>query len=583
MRRLAGFLICGLVGVALLGLPTLAQADRWKCGAALEKEVQKLTKDMLLRLGKCTDRIDKEKLKKAKGSIPNGAAFCEKMIRKTVDVGRQDGGKSKLDKFFAGVLKAGTTGKCDNSGTGGQQDLDDLGHFVGSGGSPAQNAPGSEFEFVQNWLGANALFEGIKTQILANEQTRTRIEDAIDEAGDTKAPGTDCTDGASGLPNVEYRPNLCAFAKDPATPQNLYTSIAGTLNPICRTHACKLVTGDGDGGTTNDSEALIALEAPTIVAPIRGINMYEICDMGNLPAPFTLQDHFLITGGPAHNILDADLGSVGIVCVYNYRSIGWCDCAPGGTGLGAKDQFLCVDHVVDPNSTSPDDCGGRPDNAVEEECICAPITSQDCRGLTACDQIEPYTKCSTDADCAGTDICITDKGGSRCHAGNFVGEQVVQLGTAMTEGDCLVFTQTTLTTVAPGEEGPDGIACTDDDEPSQGDESRIPLTTGQASAQCRDCIINTTISQCINNPKRVGPCLEDRDCWADATNSTGAFCDKTGSARGIISAAPQIGTKANCVDYESSDLGTLALAGALPLADGSGLGDLAFGFRFICE
>jgi hypothetical protein len=197
-------------------------------------------------------------------------------------------------------------------------------------------------------------------------------------------------------------------------------------------------------------------------------------------------------------------------------------------------------------------------------------------------------KCKYDSDCAGISghpdaICVADAGGSRCHAGNFVGEQVVTLGSPMDEGDCLIFTQTSLTTIPPGEEGPDGIHCTDDDEPAHSDAIRIPLTTGAASSRCEDCIVNTMVAQCVNNPLRAGPCLEDRDCWADATNSTGAFCDKTGSSRGTLASQQMVGTAAQCRDYETSDLGTLDLVGAIPITDGTGLGDEALSFRFICE
>jgi hypothetical protein len=42
------------------------------------------------------------------------------------------------------------------------------------------------------------------------------------------------------------------------------------------------------------------------------------------------------------------------------------------------------------------------------------------------------------------------------------------------------------------------------------------------------------------------------------------------------------GSPLSCGGYDAGDLAGLRLAGAIPFVDGSGLGDGAFAFRFIC-
>jgi hypothetical protein len=142
----------------------------------------------------------------------------------------------------------------------------------------------------------------------------------------------------------------------------------------------------------------------------------------------------------------------------------------------------------------------------------------------------------------------------------------------------VIFTTTTLQVVDDGEEGVDGVKCTDDDDPAEGGDSRIPLTTGSASAVIKDGIVLATVAQCTAG--RIGDaCLENSNC--DVTGGDG-HCDITGSVRGDLNAGPAIGTRATCGDYKSGYMPLLRLAGAIPVVDGSGLGDLAFAFRFEC-
>jgi hypothetical protein len=425
MRKLIGFLVCGLVGALLLAGPASAQIGSLdKCAAALEKEQGKLEKDMFLRLNKCVDRIIKEREKGAKGCWMKAADFCEKMLGKTVDVSQgvlSETGKDKLSKFFAGVTKASTT-KCDSSGAAGRQDLDDLGHMAGTGAVPFVNAPGGLDDFAKNWLAALALQHAWQRQVQVNGLTRTRLRELLNKPGDC------------GLPEVD----------------------------------------------SNDSESIVVLAASTIVAPIRGTNVFDICNLGDVAVGgasanprLDLQGARLIAGSAgATTVLDAILSPAQTVCIRTYRVSGWCDCV--GTGLPAKDTFFCQDHVVDPDDPNPvgptdsDACdlgggiSGRPVKGIEEECVCAPAAEIGCKDLNDCDPVKPFVKCDGDYDCAGTDICVATEGKARCHAGTYNGEQVTQLGGAMGVGDCLVFTTTTLSTMDPGssEVGNDGIPCT---------------------------------------------------------------------------------------------------------------------------
>jgi hypothetical protein len=455
MRRLIGLLVFGLVGTLLLSGPALAQiGSPDKCMAALEKETGKLNKDMFLRLNKCVDRIEKERVKGAKGSIPNGAVFCEKMLGKTIDVTQSvlgETGKDKLSKFFAGVSKAASS-KCDNASAG-RADLDDMGHFVGG-----VNAPGTEYDYVKAWLGAQAIHEAWMLQVLANDKTRERLQDAIDAPTDVAKgiASTDCTTGGIN------RPNLCAFHKDHATGPagNDYATLTGTFNPICKMKGCQLVPGDGSAVTTNDSESTVVLKASTIVAPIRGSLFLNTCEpLGN--PRIGLNDHIMIRGAGHHGIVDADLGGGQTVCVRTYRTSGWCNCSGGTIPVEAKHAFFCQDHVVDPNDPNSDACDfsgevppgpkGRPDRGKQEECYCADASELGCGGLNACDESAPLTRCESDSECSGGDICVADGSGGRCHTGTVNGELVKYLAGSMDDGDCVIFTTTTLQVVDDGE------------------------------------------------------------------------------------------------------------------------------------
>jgi hypothetical protein len=587
MRKLIGFLVCGLAATFLLAGPASAQIGSLdKCQAALEKEMGKLHKDMFLRLNKCVDRVQKEKLKLeagGSGSYTKGADFCEKMLGKTIDVTAglmTETGKDKLSKFFAGVTKAGAS-KCDNSGTAARQDLDDLGLFVGSGGKPFQNAPGAAFDFTKAWLAAQAIQAAWEMQVLANDLSRTRIQDAIDESPKVPANEPVKTNCVAGSVN---RPNLCAFNKDHANPQNGLDPISGTFNPICMITGCQLVQGDGSGATTNDSESLVVLSASTIVAPIRGTNLFKVCDLDDNPR-IDLQGARLISITSGTGVLEAKLNSEQYTCIRTYRGAGWCDC-DGTTGVDALNTFFCQDHFVDPNDPFADSCDlgggvvGRPEKATEEECVCAPPAELGCKDLNSCEPTVPWLDCTTDADCTGSDICVAKKGKNRCHAGSWTGEQVVRAQGLMGAGDCLIYTTTTLTIVDPtGEEGLDGVPCTKDDEPAEGVDSRIPLTTGSASSVMKDVVGLAWVAQCDTG--RVGDhCVEDSNCY---TSDGVGTCDTTGSALGPdIQAGPMVGSPLSCGDYDAGDLAGLRLAGAIPFSDGSGLGDGAFAFRFIC-
>jgi hypothetical protein len=561
----------------------LAPAQVSKCQGTLQKEVGKLEKDLYLRLNKCADKVRKEREKgliglTPKGSLAKAAAFCEKMLSKTVDVARVSGGKSKIDKFFSGVDKAGTTGKCDASG------LDDLGHFV-SGVNAPPDAASDFLEFTKNFLAAQALYTAWSKQVLANDETRTRIQDAIDAPPDTK--GNAATDCALGTIN---RPNLCAFHKDTASSANGLDSVAGTLNPLCRTHACRLVPGDGLIATSNDSDATLNMKASSLVEGMNGTLIMNVCDLGNLAAPFTLQEYFLLSGTASNSVMKVPLASIGHVCLRTYRVEGWCDCKPGGgSGLPVLNSSACQDHVVDPNDVDSllgtDSCpGGRPQEGTEEECVCAPPTETNCGGLDPCDPRTPFERCEKDSDCATAgDVCVAREGRGRCHAGTWNGEQVIELADPTGEGDCLVFTTNNLTLVPdePFDLGPDGKACTDDDNVAQGADGLVPLTTGQADAVVLDAITLSWTAQC--DAGRVGDdCMEDSNC--DVTGGDG-HCDTTGSALGTISVFAPVSGQAlgSCADLETSDLAGLRLAGAFPILDAPNLGDLAFTYRFVCE
>jgi hypothetical protein len=322
-------------------------------------------------------------------------------------------------------------------------------------------------------------------------------------------------------------------------------------------------------------------------------------------------------------VLDADLGA-DLVCIRTYRAAGWCDCVPGGTGLPVKNTVFCQDHVVDPNDPDSEACldllgVGRAEKALEEECICAEQSGLGCKTTQKCDPIKPWVPCKYDVECAGlgtggTDgFCISGRDGGRCHPGNFTGEQVVSLGGAMEEGDCLVYTVTGLTIVGPTEAGPDTIRCTDDDDPAVGVGARVPLTTGQARAFMLDGVAGAYAAKCTSG--RVSPfadwCLEDRDCATHPGKCTGdgtvgcvedadceptpggpcdlsspkgnGVCDDLGGTRGDVTAGPEVGTTGECVDFESSDYSPLTLVGAVPFTDSPGLGDGAYAFRFVCE
>jgi hypothetical protein len=248
---------------------------------------------------------------------------------------------------------------------------------------------------------------------------------------------------------------------------------------------------------------------------------------------------------------------------------------------------FCQDHRVDPNDPGSDACDlgagvvGRPEEATEEDCRCAPAAEIGCGGLADCKATLPFVKCLADEDCAGTDVCIATEGNARCHAGTWNGEFVNRLDGAMAAGDCLVYNRTTLTVTDPVDEiGADGVLCTEDDLVSEGDTSRIPLTTGSASAFLVDAIGLNWGAVCTAG--RVGDlCLEDQNCNTTLDPQDGV-CGTGGNSLTTIAAGPEVGSRLNCEAYDNGDLFGLQLAGAIPFADGASLGDGAFAFKFWC-
>ncbi|MEE8556640.1 MAG: hypothetical protein V3T14_02015, partial [Myxococcota bacterium] len=179
MRRANFLYICGLA-VAFIFAAAPADAAVDKCQAAIEKEADKLKRDVRQRLEKCFDFVEKERTKRqvriaqGKGDQPNwdftkAADSCEKQLSKTYASG---GSISKYKGRFNSLFPS----KCTDD------DLVNLENLVGGRG-----APGSpNHAFVREWTMVGKLHEAVQQAINSNGKGRDLLQYAMEgfPAGD---------------------------------------------------------------------------------------------------------------------------------------------------------------------------------------------------------------------------------------------------------------------------------------------------------------------------------------------------------------------------------------------------------------
>ena len=264
--------------------------------------------------------------------------------------------------------------------------------------------------------------------------------------------------------------------------------------PPCLRASCPLLAGNGAAPlAASEAEAKIGNAAATIYVPISGELITEGCQWPGLTT-----NEIATVGGPG-NALNPSVVVAGppdlVACSLTIRSQGFTNCGPGG--IANTNVSACQDS----------------DLSDGNQCSAGP-----------------------------SGVCLTDPNAN-------TGGACINFTTAAgTPGNSVAMSTTQIRIVTvPGQEGPDGLACTADDTAPPTAPSTIVVTTGQADAVLRDA---------GNVP---GP---------DVTS--GPFSGVAGPG---------------CTQLAAGNLTGLVLVGAFPGADtvGSALGDTITTTRLQCQ
>lgn len=493
-----------------------AQADYRLCGLKVTKEASKLFKQFDLRFQKCADFGRKHGVEN--GDFDKAAGLCEKQLNKLY--GLTSG--TSYSKTFIGKFEGKIDGlvsktQCEAA------DLASLGHLV----SPAQ-APGTNpQDFMITWLVKAKEMLAFKENLFDAADTRDLIQEMADESGcDTAMP---------------TRPNVCHVAESV---------------PQCRTHVCTL------SSTTGDSQAGIATSnvlAPFIPVPASGGFPFEVCKLHDVsdfpPTGITPANYFLIINQPARSLKVATiLGNT--ICIDQLRSQGYCACTAVGTPA-VRDITFCQDHTS--ATSGADDCSGTPfTTAGLESCECASPAAATCGA--GC------TSCVDSAD-----------GATRCHPGTVNGAVETTFATALGVGDCVDINTLALKVIGAGEQGSDGVPCTEDDTAPPLASVSIPFTTGTATAQVMDA--DRADGSCSGGTTPGMNCLTSADCLGGGTCTGALILDISASQSGV--------PVSSCENLEASNLSGTKIVGGFPTLDvdfGGGIqADLAVAFALTCE
>ena len=255
--------------------------------------------------------------------------------------------------------------------------------------------------------------------------------------------------------------------------------------PPCLRASCPLQAGDGVAPlAASEAEAKIANASATLFVPISGELITEGCQWPGLTT-----NELATIGGPGNALNPSPIAGQ-IACSLTIRSQGFTNCSAGGI------QNTNVSVCQDSDLSDGNQCSGL--------CLADP-----------------------NANTGGTCFNFTTSPG--------------------TPGNSVAMSTTQIRITAPGQEGPDGIACTADDTAPPTPPNTIVVTTGTASA---------TLMDAGNVP---GPDV-----------SSGPFSGAAGPG---------------CAVLGSGSLTGLTLVGAFPGADtvGSPLGDSITATRLQCQ
>jgi hypothetical protein len=525
-------LVVMAAGIALLAGSGTSYAAIDKCQKRIQGEGAKLQKFIYGALQKCADAIRKEKAagvvkggtdcSPGKACLANAAAFCEKQLATVYDAANAKPNKSKFDLFRATLEKSSSTNECTDSDL---RLLEGMGHQLSGGGngvSLATAPPVSgtcdfdsdgkadtncRLKFLTDWL-MFAIEDAVIKQLMAQTpDLMALLKEAIEATSANPAkPATDCTNSSS----PGYRPNLCRFGVQ------------------CFTAVCQL------DGTSNASLQVPAL-FPLPAIPLLGSLSTAVCRAGGtatnqlgLGAEFGTNPNTLyLINSAARSIRVGTIpppldGFFSAVCVDVLASEGWCDCSGQGVNVNAS---VCQDRI------------GRCDASANASCLPGSGTTDEC-GV-------PDTEFVPDSMFPN----------SNQHSD----EPTITPGGSSTAGDCVDFVTMQFKLLQSGQQGSDGIPCTDDDTAGPLASFTGPLTTGTVNVTLEDLIQASGQCTAGTNP----PCLTNADCPPGS-----GTCDTSGMNI-IVSTASVTGAKpANaCAKYTGGNLSGLKLVTGLALAD----------------
>ncbi len=198
--------------------------------------------------------------------------------------------------------------------------------------------------------------------------------------------------------------------------------------PPCLMQTCKLAAGSGGPINTSGGPIPIVLNG---AANAGRCDVPSIMDAGETA----------IVSGSQQGIVPIDVAGLANACIFSLTSLGVENC--GGT-LPTVDLHACTDHIVD-------------------------------GGVDECETGAPIQFCGNDVDDANHEGTVN---GGMC--------TTLTLGPPA-DGSSFSLVRNRIQVILPGEEGPDGLACTLDDEPAMlVGPFNSPTTTGTASAQLID-------------------------------------------------------------------------------------------------
>ena len=229
------------------------------------------------------------------------------------------------------------------------------------------------------------------------------------------------------------------------------TTITAANNYIClaRSECMERTCALGSNTSSNSYTYVMSETLGGLAGKLTGGNIMGMCNVdGNLTLPTGLTEPgvMYITGNQGRQLGIVTLGGIH-VCVDTLRAAGYCDCNAGG-GAGLKDIDQCMDRDIYVNCPK-----GLLDTGLD--------------------------KCGADCSAAQADPNYPP---------DYNGLPVIVASGSTIQGDCVDQITNQFTVVTGGEDGPDGVPCTEDDEGDVDTPTTVVLTTGTSRSELWDAV-----------------------------------------------------------------------------------------------